>query len=271
MAAQKTTDENAFHQDPDSTPHTLEARRRCAIYCRVSTCNKGHTTETQAMALRDYATQRGWPMAEYIDEGVSGAKDRRPGLDRLMRDAKARKFDLVIVARFDRFARSTSHLLRALDEFQQLGIDFVSLSENIDTGTAVGKMIFTVLSAVGELERNLIRERVAMGIRRARKQGRQLGRPRRIFDHDQARTLAQNGLSARAIAKQLGVSHTLIAQTIPTARNPSWMPRANYGTLHWQCVEKITLPKTFIYLGICTCIFLRFCPQVCRKDIPGIV
>jgi len=164
--------------------------------------------------LREYAAQRGFDIIEYRDEGVSGAKDRRPGLDRLMRDAKAHKFDLVIVARFDRFARSTAHLLRALDEFQQRGIDFVSLSENIDTSTAVGKMIFTVLSAVAELERNLIRERVAMGIARAKKQGKTLGRPERIFDRAHARSLAGNGLSARAIAKQLGVSHTLIAQTI---------------------------------------------------------
>lgn len=156
--------------------------------------------------------------AEYIDEGVSGAKDRRPGLDRLMSDAKAHKFDLVIVARFNRFARSTAHLLRALDEFQQLGIDFVSLSENIDTSTDVGKMIFTVLSAVAELERNLISERIAIGIARARKQGRALGRPEHIFDRAEARQLAQNGLSARAIAKQLGVSHTLFAQVLKPHR-----------------------------------------------------
>ena len=95
-----------------------------------------------------------------------------------MKDARARKFDVVIVARFDRFARSVSHLLRALEEFNHLGIDFISLSESIDTSTPVGKMIFTVLGAVAELERNLIKERVHMGISRARKQGKQLGRPK---------------------------------------------------------------------------------------------
>src|SRR5262252_997639 len=117
--------------------------KRAALYMRVSTKGHSQTTETQAVALREYAERRGFHVIEYRDEGVSGTKDRRPGLDRLMRDAKAHKFDLVIVARFDRFARSTAHLLRALDEFQQRGIEFVSLSENIDTGCAVGKMIFT--------------------------------------------------------------------------------------------------------------------------------
>jgi DNA invertase Pin-like site-specific DNA recombinase len=143
VAQPETTEENAFHQEPDSTP-TLKHRRRSAIYCRVSTSNKGQSTETQAMALRDYATQRGWDMAEYIDTGVSGAKGRRPSLDRLMRDARTQKFDVIIDALFDRFARSTAHLLRALDEFQKLGIDFVSLTESIDTSTAVGKMILRV-------------------------------------------------------------------------------------------------------------------------------
>src|SRR5262249_59728981 len=100
---------------------------------------------------------------EYRDQGISGAKDSRPALDRLMKDARARRFDVVVVARFDRFARSVSHLLRALDEFNHLGVDFISLSESIDTSTPVGKMIFTVLGAVAELERNLIKERVHMG------------------------------------------------------------------------------------------------------------
>src|SRR6516165_8793302 len=109
-----------------------------------------------------------------------------------MKDARARKFDVVIVARFDRFARNVSHLLRALEEFNHLGINFVSLSESIDTSTPLGKMIFTVLRAVAELERNLIKERVAMGISRARKQGKQLGRPRRIFDKDKALTMLQS-------------------------------------------------------------------------------
>ena len=151
--------------------------RRAALYMRISTKNHGQTTETQALALSEYAAHRGFTVTEeYRDEGISGSKDSRPALDRLMKDARMRKFDVVIVARFDRFARSVSHLLRALEEFSHLGVDFVSLSESVDTSTPMGKMIYTVLGAVAELERNLIRERVHMGLSRARKQGKQLGR-----------------------------------------------------------------------------------------------
>ena len=108
-------------------PGTDTARQRvCALYMRVSTRNHGQTTDTQAVALQEYAERRGFHVVEYRDEGVSGAKDRRPALDRLMKGAKARKFDVIVVARFDRFARSVSHLLRALEEFNHLGIDFVS-------------------------------------------------------------------------------------------------------------------------------------------------
>src|SRR5215475_5507348 len=160
-----------------SIPSTDSARPRvCALYMRVSTRNNGQTTDTQAVALQEYAERRGFAVVEYRDEGVSGAKDRRPALDRLMTDAWARKFDVVIVARFDRFARSVSHLLRALEEFRALGIDFVSLNESLDTSTPMGKMIFTVLAAVAELKRSIITERVYAGLNRARKQGKQFGR-----------------------------------------------------------------------------------------------
>jgi DNA invertase Pin-like site-specific DNA recombinase len=151
--------------------------KRAALYMRVSTKNH-QTTDTQALALYEYGKHRGFEIVEeYRDEGISGSKDSRPALDTLMKHARARKFDVVIVARFDRFARSVSHLLRALEEFSHLGVDFVSLSESVDTSTPIGKMIFTILGAVAELERNLIKERVHMGISRARKEGKQLGRP----------------------------------------------------------------------------------------------
>jgi DNA invertase Pin-like site-specific DNA recombinase len=130
-----------------------------------------------------------------------------------MKHAKARKFDVVIVARFDRFARSVSHLLRALEEFSHLGVDFVSLSESIDTSTPVGRMIFTVLGAVAELERNLIKERVYMGLHRARKQGKRLGRPKRIFDREKARLLAETK-SLREVARQLGVSRGVVERAL---------------------------------------------------------
>jgi len=193
--------------------------KRAALYMRISTKGHGQTTETQAVALRDYAVHRGFEIIEeYRDEGISGSKDSRPALDKLMKDARARHFDVVIVARFDRFARSVSHLLRALEEFSHLGIDFVSLSESIDTSTPMGKMIFTVLGAVAELERNLIKERVHMGISRARKQGKQLGRPKRVFDREKARMMLQS-MSVREVARQLGVSRGVVQRALssPTA------------------------------------------------------
>src|SRR5262245_56925714 len=120
--------------------------KRAALYMRVSTKGHGQTTETQALALREHAAHRGFDIVqEYRDEGVSGMKDSRPALDKLMKDARARRFDVVIVARFDRFAWSVSHLLRALEEFNHLAVDFISCAESIDTSTPVGKMIFTVL------------------------------------------------------------------------------------------------------------------------------
>src|SRR4029450_3650152 len=130
--------------------------KRAALYMGVSTKCHGQTTDTQALALREYAQRRGFRIVEeYRDEGISGSKDSRPALDRLMKDARARKFDVVIVARFDRFARSVSHLLRALEEFSHLGVHFISLSESVDTSTPVGKMVFTILAAVAELERSI--------------------------------------------------------------------------------------------------------------------
>jgi DNA invertase Pin-like site-specific DNA recombinase len=147
-----------------------ENRMRVALYARVSTKNNGQNPESQLVALRDYAAHRDFTIIEeYVDLGVSGGKDRRPALDRLMKDARARIIDAVLVSRFDRFARSTKHLVTTLEEFQALGVEFVSLGESVDTSTPMGKMIFTVLGAVAELERSLIKERVAMGLERARK------------------------------------------------------------------------------------------------------
>jgi len=190
--------------------------KRAAIYARVSTKNNGQNPETQLIALREYLQNRGWSLtAEYVDHGISGSKDSRPQLDRLMKDTRARKLDVVIVARFDRFARSTRHLILALEEFQSLGVDFISLNESIDTSTAMGKMVFTVLGAVAELERNIIRERVTAGLRRAKKEGKTLGRPRVIVDREKVRQLHGEGNSVRVIAAQLGLTkstvHSIVA------------------------------------------------------------
>jgi len=155
---------------------------RAAIYARVSTTNCGQDPSMQTRELEEYCQRRGWGIAgTYVDRGVSGAKDSRPALNRLMADASQRRFDAVLVWKFDRFARSVSHLLRALEIFHSLDIEFVSLSEQVDTSTPTGKMVFTVLGAVAELERSLIVERVKAGMRNARAKGKRIGRPPRTF------------------------------------------------------------------------------------------
>jgi DNA invertase Pin-like site-specific DNA recombinase len=160
----------------------------------------------QLRELREHCERRGWQIScEYVDEGISGSKEKRPRLDSLMADAHRRKFDAVIVWRFDRFARSVSHLLRALETFNALGIAFVSLSENVDTTTPTGKMIFTVLGAVAELERSLIVERVKAGLRNARAKGKRLGRPRTVVDASRIAALRARGLGWKKIAGELGI------------------------------------------------------------------
>jgi DNA invertase Pin-like site-specific DNA recombinase len=179
---------------------------RVAIYARVSTVNHGQDVGLQTRELKQFAEARGWHIAgEYIDSGVSGSKDSRPELNRLMADAHKRRFDAVCVWRFDRFARSVSHLLRALETFKALGIDFVSYSEQMDTSTPAGKMVFTVLGAVAELERSLTVERVKAGLRNARAKGKVLGRPRKIVDTNRLALLRAQGLGWKRIAADMGV------------------------------------------------------------------
>ncbi len=178
---------------------------RVALYARVSTTDQ--STDSQLLDLRRYVSERGWNIfKEYVDEGISGTKDSRPALNELMNDAKKRRFDVVLVWRFDRFARSTKHLILALEEFKNLGIDFVSYQENIDTSSPLGSAIFTIISAVAQLERDIIRERVKMGLRRAKAQGKQLGRPRVIVDADRIAALRAEGWSWSKITKELDVS-----------------------------------------------------------------
>jgi DNA invertase Pin-like site-specific DNA recombinase len=179
---------------------------KVAIYARVST-NNGQDPEMQLRELREYCERRGWTvLREYVDAGISGAKEKRPELDRLVADAHRRHFDTVVVWRFDRFARSVSHLLRALETFNALGIAFVSLSEQVDTSTPAGKLVFTVLGAVAELERSLIAERVRAGLRNARAKGRRLGRPRSDVNPVEIKRLRARGVSWRAVGAALGVS-----------------------------------------------------------------
>ncbi len=180
---------------------------RAAIYARVSTANNGQDPTMQTRELHEYCARRGWTVAgEYVDVGISGTKEKRPELDRLMGDAHRRRFDAVVVWKFDRFARSVSHLLRALETFKALGVEFVSLSEQVDTSTPMGKMVFTVLGAVAELERSLIAERVKAGLRNARAKGKRLGRPRVAVDRSKVARLRASGASWRAISRELGAS-----------------------------------------------------------------
>jgi DNA invertase Pin-like site-specific DNA recombinase len=180
---------------------------RVAVYARVSTIGNGQSPEMQLRELREYCDRRGWTSAaEYVDLGISGSKEKRPELDKLMADAHRRRFDAVIVWKFDRLARSVSHLLRALETFNALGIAFVSLSESLDTSTPAGRMVFTVLGAVAELERSLIAERVRAGLRNARAKGKRLGRPRKFVDAARIGRLRAQGVSWRKIARQMECS-----------------------------------------------------------------
>src|SRR5450631_658838 len=177
---------------------------RIGIYARVST--KDQSCELQVRDLRTYCTARGFDLVrEYVDVGQSGAKDSRPELNKLIDDARKRQFDAIVVWRFDRFARSTKHLLLALEEFRSLGIQFISYQENIDTSSALGQALFTIVSAVAQLERDLIRERVSAGIRNARANGKKLGRPRVKANLEEILRLRAEGHSLRNIAAKLGI------------------------------------------------------------------
>jgi DNA invertase Pin-like site-specific DNA recombinase len=179
---------------------------KAAIYARVSTAGNGQSPEMQVRELREYCERRGWSVAgEYVDVGICGAQDSRPELNRLAADAHRRRFDAAIVWKFDRFARSVSHLLRALETFKALGIEFVSLSEQVDTSTPTGKMVFTVLGAVAELERSLIAERVRAGLRNARAKGKRLGRPRVAVDIHTIVAARARGQSWASISKEMGI------------------------------------------------------------------
>jgi DNA invertase Pin-like site-specific DNA recombinase len=186
---------------------------RVAIYARVSTVGNGQDPEMQLRELREYCEHRRWEISEeYVDAGISGAKDSRPELNRLMEDAHKRRFDIVCVWKFDRFARSTSHLLRALETFKVLGIEFCSFSEQLDTTTPAGKMVFTVLGAVAELERSLIAERVRAGLRNARAKGKRLGRPCSEVSDSQISEMLAQGHSMARVGARLGISAATVSR-----------------------------------------------------------
>ncbi|PYU25837.1 MAG: resolvase [Acidobacteria bacterium] len=189
---------------------------RVAIYARVSTTNHGQDVNLQTRDLEQFAQARGWLLVDsYLDIGISGAKDKRPELDRLMADAKRRKFDVVLVWKLDRFARSLRHLVNALAEFESLGIAFVSLSDNLDLSTASGRLMFNIIGAIAEFERELIRERVKAGMRNAKAKGTRIGRPRANVDAGQIAQLRAQGLSWKKIAKAMGLGVGTLYRVAP--------------------------------------------------------
>jgi DNA invertase Pin-like site-specific DNA recombinase len=178
---------------------------KAALYARVST-HTSQSPEMQIAELRDYCQRRSWEIAgEYVDVGVSGAKERRPQLDRLLVDCRKRGVDAVVVYRYDRFARSLRQLVNALCEFEALGIQFVSLHEGVDTSTPNGRLVFGIFASIAEFERELIRERVRSGLAVARAKGKRLGRPRAHVDASRVAVLRAQGCGWRKIATELGV------------------------------------------------------------------
>ena len=187
--------------------------KKAAIYCRVSTNDQ--KTDMQVSDLRKYAADRKLTIYnEYIDNGVSGSIKKRPSLDKLMADASKKRFDIVLCWRFDRFARSSKHLVEALHSFKHLGIDFISYNENIDTSSPLGEAIFTIISAMSQLERDIIRERVKAGLMTARNKGKTLGRPRLSVDMSKMKEMQNNGFSVRDIASRMDVSTATVSRIL---------------------------------------------------------
>jgi len=191
--------------------------KKCALYARVSTLEQ--RVQSQVYDLRQLAQQRGFEVvAEYIDEGISGTKARRPGLDALMTDARKRKFSVVLVAAFDRMARSTKHFLQVIDEFDSLGIEFVSRRENVDTSGPMGRLFLTLIGSIAELESELIRERIRAGMRRRRLEGYRLGRQPLDVDREAIVADRLSGMSLTQTAKKYRVSRASVIRFVRNAQ-----------------------------------------------------
>ena len=203
--------------------------KTAAFYARVSTLNQN--CDCQLEDLRRYASQRFVTIREYVDVGVSGAQRHRPQLDALMADARKRRFDVVLVWKFDRFARSVKHLVDSLEEFRALGIDFISYTEGVDTTTPAGQLLFNIMGAVAQFERDLIAERVRAGIAHARARGKRIGRPRAEIDVAKVVDRRTAGQSLRGIAKALGVPVSRVRRALAIIKSdpPSPNPLSNSG------------------------------------------
>jgi DNA invertase Pin-like site-specific DNA recombinase len=190
--------------------------KRAALYMRVSTLDQH--PETQLYDLRTLASQRGFQIVQEFTDRISGAKARRPGLDQMLKDARRRQFDVVLVWASDRIARSVRHFLEVLDELNHLGIEFVSFRENIDTGGPLGRAIIVIIGAIAELERNLIIERVRAGMRRAKLEGRHIGRTPLDFDRAAVLRDRDRGMSLTEIAKAHRIGRASVSRVIKEAR-----------------------------------------------------
>jgi DNA invertase Pin-like site-specific DNA recombinase len=187
---------------------------RVALYARVST-SVGQSPEMQLAELREYAARRGWEVfGEYVDSGVSGSKESRPELNRLMADAHRRYFDIVLCWKIDRFGRSLKHLVNALADLDCYGIAFVSLRDNLDLSTPSGRLMFQIIGAMAEFERSLIQERVRAGLRNAKLKGKTLGRPPLALDRERIARLRASGASIREISAQLEVSTATVHKAL---------------------------------------------------------
>jgi DNA invertase Pin-like site-specific DNA recombinase len=191
-------------------------KKRAAIYARVSTGDQH--LETQLLDLRELAKQRGCEIVREYSDIISGSKAKRPGLDQLMADARRHRFDIVLVAAFDRIARNVRHFLDVLDELNHLGIEFVSKRENIDTSGPLGRAMLTIVGAISELERSLIVERVRAGMRRAKLEGRRIGRAPLNIDRQQVVADRLSGMSLSSVAKKYHVSRATVCRLTNEAR-----------------------------------------------------
>ena len=192
---------------------------KVALYARVSTSDQN--PQVQLQQLKEYAQCQGWDVVQdYVDQGISGAKARRPGLDELMADARHRKFQAVLVQRFDRFGRSLKHLIQSLEEFRARKISFVSITEGFDTTTPTGELLFHVAGAFAQFERNLIQERVKAGLAHAKAKGARLGRPRIPMNSQEITALRQQGLSLHQIAEKARCSRSTVWRVLGANQFP---------------------------------------------------
>ena len=202
--------------------------KKVALYVRVSTPDQH--VESQLYDLRELAAQKGYEIVhEYEDRGVCGKQARRPGLDALMADARRKKFSVVLVAAFDSIARSTRNFLQIIDELDSMGIEFISRREGVATGDAMGRLFMTIISAIAELERSLVVERVKSGMRRARLEGRQIGRARLDINREQVVSDRRSGMSLTAVAKRHNISRASVCRLMKEATSDSTLAIASSG------------------------------------------